>query len=213
MCCRYYVDLSPELRPIIEAAKHTSLAGRMVHMLGRPVIQEGEVRPTDIAPVIAPDRKGERSVFPMIWGFILPDRENTKRAQPLVNARVETAAIKPAFKESWQRRRCIIPAAYYFEWEHQSRPDGSKKTGEKYAIQPAGATVTWLAGLYRMENGFPHFTVLTREPGSELAKIHDRMPLILPPDCISSWINPGTPAEKVKEIAAMSLTDMVIEKA
>ena len=53
MCTRYYVELSPELRPIIEAARHSSLAAKMVHDLGRPVITEGEVKPTDIAPVIA----------------------------------------------------------------------------------------------------------------------------------------------------------------
>ena len=94
MCSRYFVDLSPELRPIIEAARHSSLAGRMVHDLGRPVITEGEVKPTDIAPVIASNSQGKQSVFPMIWGFRQADRENTKRSRPLINARSETADIK-----------------------------------------------------------------------------------------------------------------------
>ena len=212
MCSRYFVDLSPELRPVIEAARRSSLAGKMVHDLGRPVVREGEIKPTDIAAVIAPDSRGERSVFPMIWGFLLPDRENTRRSQPLINARVETADLKPTFRECWKRRRCIVPASYYYEWEHFVKPDGTKKTGGKYAIQPAGETVTWLAGLYRMEDGFPHFTILTRQPGPETGKLHDRMPLILPQGAIDAWINPNTAAVAVKEIAAAALTDMVLEK-
>ena len=212
MCTRYYVELSPELRPIIETARGSSLAGKMVGQLGRPVIAEGEVRPTDIAPVIASSGKGARSAFPMIFGFWQSDRDHTRRSRPLLNARVETADQKPAFRECWQRRRCIVPASYYFEWEHLARPDGTKKTGSKYAVQPAGATVTWLAGLYRIENGFPCFTILTREPSAELSRIHDRMPLIFPENAIDDWINPLTPPDTVKEIASAALTDMIFEK-
>lgn len=213
MCSRYYVELSPELRPIIEAAQHSSLAAKMVHDLGRPVVTEGEVKPTDIAPVIAPNAKGQKSVFPMIWGFQQAERDNTRRSQPLINARSETADTKPTFRECWQRRRCVIPASYYFEWEHLTRPDGSKKAGDKYAIQPVGATVTYFAGLYRIENGFPYFTVLTREPSTALARLHDRMPLILPPEEMNTWINPETEPEQIKEIASDALTEMIIEKA
>ena len=212
MCTRYYVELSPELRPIIEQARNSSLAAKMVHDLGRPVITQGEVKPTDIAPVIASNSKGLRSAFPMIFGFRQSDRDNTKRSQPLLNARVETADTKPTFKECWQRRRCIVPASWYFEWEHLTRPDGTKKAGDKYAIQPAGATVTWLAGLYRIENGYPFFVILTRSPVGELSKIHDRMPLILPENVIADWINPSSPADTVREISTGALSEMVMEK-
>ena len=212
MCTRYYVELSPELRPIIEQARNSSLAAKMVHDLGRPVITQGEVKPTDIAPVIASNSKGLRSAFPMIFGFMQSDHDNTKRSQPLLNARVETADTKPTFKECWQRRRCIVPASWYFEWEHLTRPDGTKKAGDNYAIQPAGATVTWLAGLYRIENGYPFFTILTKSPVGELGKIHDRMPLILPESAIADWINPSSPADTVKEISAGALSEMVMEK-
>ena len=213
MCSRYLVDLSPELRPFIEAARGSSLAYKMVHDLGRPVIEQGEVKPTDIAPVIATGASGSRAAFPMIWGFNQPDKDTTKRSHPLINARSETAAAKPTFRECWQRRRCIIPASCYFEWEHLTGPGGTKKTGNKFAIQPAGETVTWMAGLYRMEEGFPHFTVLTREPSAELSAIHDRMPLILPREAISTWIDPSTSMETVSRIAQEACTDMVFERA
>ena len=209
MCSRYFVDMSPELRPIIEQARGSALASRMVHDLGRPVKTEGEVRPTDIAPVIATNRKGQPSAFPMIWGFSAPDRENTKRSQPLINARSETASKKPTFRDCWVRRRCIIPCSWYFEWEHLRKPDGTSKTGDKYAIQPEGAVVTWLAGLYRMEGDYPHFTVLTREASEALSKLHDRMPVILPQALIHEWIRPdGDPAILIR----YALKDMVFER-
>ena len=213
MCTRYFTDLSPELRPIIEAARRSPLADRMIQHFGRPIAREGEIRPTDIAAVIATTARGNPGYFPMVWGFTLPEKPNTRRSQPLVNCRVETAGSKPLWAESWQRRRCIIPASYYFEWEHITRPDGSTRTGDKYAIQPAGATVTWLAGLYRIEDGYPHFTVLTRQPGPELMKLHDRMPVILRRDGIAEWINPLTKPDAVKEIASGSITDVIIEKS
>ena len=77
-------------------------------------------------------------------------------------------------------------------------------------IQPRGVSVTWLAGLYRVEDGLPVFTVLTREPTDELRQIHDRMPLVFPEQMIREWINPNAnPGELVRH----ALTDMVIEKA
>jgi hypothetical protein len=81
----------------------------MVAKMGRPLKTEGEVRPTDIAPVIAPNNNHAPTVYPMVWGFTNP-REG---GQPLVNCRVETAGFRPFWKESWQRRRCIIPCSYY----------------------------------------------------------------------------------------------------
>ena len=209
MCCRYYMELSPELRPIIEEANRSALKERIVDKLGRPMIIEGEVRPTNIVPVIAPNRASARTVFPMVWGFTLP-----RSSSPLVNARVETASSKPTFKESWERRRCIIPASYYFEWEHLiNAATGKAKTGDKYMIQPKGSEITWLAGLYRIEEmsgiQVPVFTVLTREPSEEIRFIHDRMPVILPREAVEEWIRPDS---KPDEIIKEAMTDMVFEK-
>jgi putative SOS response-associated peptidase YedK len=69
--------------------------------------------------------------------------------------------------------------------------------------------MTWLAGLYRIEDGFPVFTVLTREPTQELRRIHDRMPLILPKELIDQWITPDSAPE---DIIKHALTDMITEK-
>ena len=212
MCARYFMELSPELRPIIEEASRSSLTKNIVKGLRKKLVTEGEVRPTDLAPVIAPNKSGKQAVFPMSWGFHLPQSK-----LPLINARLETAPKKPTFQESWERRRCIIPASYYFEWEHFLNPaTGKKKTGDKYLIQTSGSEVTWLAGLYRIETikglSVPVFTVLTREPDDNIRFIHDRMPVILPGAAIHDWIRPDrNPAEVLQEYKGS--TQVVYEKA
>ena len=205
MCCRYYMELSPELRPYVEAAERSPLTEKLVAALARPLTAKGEVRPTNLVPVIAPSRDRRAAVYPMVWGFTGP-------TSPLVNARSETATVKPTFRESWQKRRCAIPASWYYEWEHFRSADGRTRTGEKYAIQHAGAKLMFLAGLYRLEeqNGLtvPVFTVLTKEPAGELRRIHDRMPVILPRSAVGKWIDPGARAEDCMQLA---LTDLIAE--
>ena len=200
MCTRYWTEESPELRAIVEEMKRSPLAARWQRKTG--IRTYGEIRPTDVAPVIAPDRAGNRAVFPMKWGY-------TGRSL-LLNARTETAAVKPTFREDWQRHRCIVPASWYFEWEHLQGNDGRKHIGAKYMIQPRDSSMTWLCGLYRIEEGLPVFVVLTREPGEELRFLHDRMPLILPEQYIGEWIRPDTRPE---DLLGEALTDMVFEKA
>ena len=204
MCTRYYMDDSTsELTAIIEAVKKSPLYNNFIARSGKPVITNGEVRPTDIAPVIAPSKKGIPTVYPMRWGFKNPDHDST-----LFNARLETAGTKPTFKDAWNSHRCIIPANYYFEWKHYKDINGNVKTGQKYAIQPSGATVTYLCGLYRIENDFPVFVILTKEPSEQIKALHDRMPLILPREKIDEWINPESlPANLLK----YAITDMVFE--
>lgn len=206
MCTRYALEKDlPELKEIADEVLQSLLAQRFVATHARPIVTSGEVRPTDIVPVIAPNAKGLKTVFPMQWGFLNKDNKRT-----LFNARVETAGEKPTFKDAWQSHRCIIPASYYFEWAHFKSPDGREKTGDKFAIQPSGCTLTWLCGLYRIENGYPVFVILTKAPTVELSKIHDRMPLMLPKDRIEDWINPSSNPE---ELLSYALTDIIIEKA
>ena len=205
MCTRYALDITqPELKEIIDIARSSRLTTKFVNTHARPLITDGEVRPTDIVPVIAPNSKGEKCVFPMQWGFTARDNKRS-----LFNARLETAGEKPTFKDAFQSHRCIIPAAYYYEWEHFKSPDGKVKTGDKYAIQPAGCTVTWLCGLYRIEEGYPVFVILTKDPTTELSKIHDRMPLMLPKEKINEWINPSS---NPVDLIQFALSDMITEK-
>ncbi len=140
----------------------------------------------------------------MRWGLSIPG------GALIVNARSETAAVKPTFRDLWRGHRCAVPASWYYEWTHGTTPAGRPGPGDRYAIQPKGERLAWLCGLYRIENGFPVFAVLTREPTPYLRTLHDRMPLMLPRDLVRAWIRPETRPE---DLLPYALTDVIAERA
>ena len=186
MCYSFYIDLDREFTRELKEKILSSKLTAGFENTGKKVITRGIIRPSDIVPVIAADRRGERSVFPMKWGFRL------SRGDLVANARSESASEKPLFREAWKAHRCIIPASWYYEWSHYTDNSGKKRTGDRYRIGMKDSLFTYLCGLYRLEEGLPVFTVLTRAPVGELAKIHDRMPLILKEENIEKWIYPDT---------------------
>ena len=201
MCGRYYLENTIEMVPFIEKMMKSPLVRKWNDTSA--VLTSGEIRPTDVVPVIAPDKSGKQSVYPMKWGY--PGQQKL-----LINARVETAAEKPTFRADWKSHRCIVPASYYFEWEHLPLNNGKTKTGDKYVIQPKGSSVTWLCGLYRIEDNFPRFVILTRDAAEDIRFIHDRMPLIMPEELVDDWIKPDSDPNTLIEKA---LSEMVAERA
>ena len=206
MCTRFYIDVSnEEYRELTEGLDRSVLMERFRMKGPAKLVRDGEVFPTDIVGVLAPNPKGEPRIYPMRFGFRMP-----QDARPLLNARVESADMKPSFRDAWKSRRCAVPASCYFEWEHFRDPETGKiRTGSKYLIQPSGASLTWLLGLYRIENGLPEFVILTREPSKELSRIHDRMPLMLPEQFVRAWVRPDADPHA---FMGEALTDMYIEK-
>ncbi len=210
MCMRFYVEPAV-FRPYIDRAKRLPLADQIIVSLGKPLTMSGELYPTDVAAVLAPDKSGGIGAFPMLWGFTVPET-----GAPVVNCRLESADYKPLWKDSWYRRRCVIPVSWYYEWEHFASPDGKRRmTGAKYAVQPEGADVTWLAGLYRFETHggiqVPVFAVITRPADENVSALHDRMPLILDRECIADWIRPdGNPNEIAKKASVHMMTEKVL---
>lgn len=215
MCTWFYADYKP-LSTFIDKAQQLPLADSIMNAMSKSKAMSGNIRPTDMAAVIAPNKQGNMAVFPMIWGF---SHESTSK--PLINCRIETADQKPVWKDSWFRRRCVIPASWYYEWGippsevgYHNANEQHKIKKEKYAIQPEGAEITYLAGLYRFEEHrgvqIPMFAVITRESVEPVSSIHDRMPLILGKDSLREWVRPdGDPRSIVKK----ALTNMVMEKA
>ena len=131
----------------------------------------------------------------MKWGYSMGDGR-----RPVINARSETAADKPLFKDGMAQRRCLIPASSYFEWAKQ---DGQRV---KYAIRQRSSHMIYMAGLYRIENGTePVFTILTREPVQNIAFIHDRMPVILPEGATCDWLNLRYKADEVLKAAVLDV--------
>ena len=176
MCGRYYIeedDMSGRLQYLVETA------GKKAEARGLEV-KTGEIFPTDIVPVIANGRDLRPAVFPMRWGFPSARGDST-----FINARSETADTKPLFRDSAKYRRCLLPATNYFEWAHNT----GVKT--KYSIKTPGQGIMYLAGLYTRSADFPYgeFTVLTRQAPESIAFIHDRMPVIIPENMISRWLD------------------------
>ena len=189
----YHLDPTPQLRQILDKAYRSHLANRMLVVLGQPLKKDGDIKPGDIAPVIATSNKSKLTYFPMIWGYSMPEDPKTRRTEPLLQARIETVASSTAWKENYERRRCVVPASYFFI--------GSSAGRDTYLVQPAGSHTTLFAGIYRMENDFPRFILLTRPSPTEIKDVCDRMPVILPKDAVKEWIDPETKQDRVKKIA------------
>ena len=133
----------------------------------------------------------------MKWGYQLPD------GKLIFNTRSETAAQKGMFSDGMRQRRCLVPADSYYEWQKT----GQKK--QKYEISPSDLDGFFLAGIYRVEQGRPVFSILTKEPVESIAFIHNRMPVILPNEAMSDWLNPRFNGS---EILVHALGDMTYQK-
>ena len=200
MCTRFHIAPDNEaVRRLAPAAQASPFVPKFA-AAGRPLRLSGEIRPTDVVPVLAPGRDGAPRPFPMQWGFHLAG------GPLLVNARLETAPEKPTFRDSWLRRRCAIPATCYYEWEHLPTPSGRTVPGTKYAIRIPDSPILWLCALYRLESALPVFTILTRPAPSPLSDLHPRMPLILSPDRIDSWLLPATDPATLLPFAMTALS-------
>lgn len=188
MCGRFFVPEDDEtalLRRILGELRERNIA-----------VKTREVNPGDIAAVIANNRRLEPTAFGMHWGYRLPD------GKLIFNARSETAASKPMFSDGIMQRRCLIPAKHYFEWQH----NGKNKT--KFAIAPQNSNSLLLAGIYRIEKNQPVFSVLTREPADSISFIHDRMPVILPNEAMSDWLNPKFNGIEVLRSAVLDVSSV-----
>ena len=141
-------------------------------------VKTGEVNPGDVAAVIASNRNLAPQAFGMKWGYKLPD------GKLIFNARSETAAQKAMFSDGMRQRRWLIPADCYYEWQKTAQGK------QKYQLAPSDANGFFLAGIYRIEQGSAVFSVLTKEPVESIAFIHHRMPVILPREAMSDWLNP-----------------------
>lgn len=140
--------------------------------------------------VAAADRGG--AALPMRWGLLPAWAKDARLAYKTINARLETVAEKPAFRGAWARRRCLVPSSGYYEWI-QVDP----KTKQPYFIHLAAAPVMFYAGLWEARpnpdgSELLTYSVITRDADQTVDTIHDRMPLILPPDVFSAWLHDGT---------------------
>jgi putative SOS response-associated peptidase YedK len=145
-----------------------------------------------------------RSMRVARWGLVPSWAKDPGVGARMINARSETLLDKPAFAKPFAARRCLVLADGYYEWRKLSLPaTGSKKVPKQpYWIHPSGDGVAAFAGLYEFwrdpaagetdpDRWLVTTTVVTRPASERMAAIHDRMPLVLPPDAWDSWLDPS----------------------
>jgi putative SOS response-associated peptidase YedK len=149
------------------------------------------IAPTQEAPVVRLIDSG-RELLSMRWGLIPAWSKDRRIGAQCINARAESVAGKPAFREAYKRRRCLVPADGYYEW----RPvEGEKKPQPYHVTMADGAPMTF-AGLWerwRDPAGAVElltFTILTTAASEAIAPLHDRMPAILRPEDHDAWLDP-----------------------
>ena len=145
------------------------------------------IAPTQQVLGICQDENGFRWLKPLRWGLIPPWAKDVTIGHRLINARCETAHQKPSFRNALRYRRCLIPANGFFEWKREG------KGKQPYFIRRKDQEPLALAGLWENWKGpdglIDSCTILTTAANDLIARIHDRMPVILPPDVYDLWLD------------------------
>ncbi|MBA2337503.1 MAG: SOS response-associated peptidase [Acidimicrobiia bacterium] len=147
------------------------------------------VAPTDQVYAVAA-HDGERLLGSFSWGLVPWWAKDRRIGARNINARVETVAIKAAFRDSLAGRRCLIPADGFYEW--QARPNGKLPhyvhRGDGSPIAFAGLWASWKDK--QTEQRLRTCTILTGQPNATVAPIHDRMPVMLHRAAWATWLDP-----------------------
>mgnify|MGYP000922275661 FL=1 len=177
MCGRYYV--SDRTARKIEKMIQNSGSG-----IGR--VPQGDIHPAEDALAFFAGNNSEDKTFDVklfSWGF-----KSKESGGLIINARVETVQKRAMFRDSIRSRRCFLPASSFYEWNSEK---------EKFTYtRPDGDTI-FLAGFYQLFDDRNHFVILTTAPNNSVAKVHDRMPLILEKKQLGDWIYDVSAAEQI----------------
>jgi putative SOS response-associated peptidase YedK len=185
MCGRYVVAYDPE----------TLVAGFSLHRI-QPFDKRWNIAPQSAVPVIRETREGERVGELMRWGLVPHWAKDPAIGHKLNNARVEGMAEKPSFRQAVRRRRCIVPASGYYEWQAATGSDG-KPFKQPYYISPRGAPLFAMAGLFEAwrppgaadtDDWLLSCCVVTTAANALMAPIHDRMPVMIPREHWAAWL-------------------------
>jgi putative SOS response-associated peptidase YedK len=168
MCGRFALAVEPEaLQRFIGLTELLSVPPRF------------NIAPTQ--PVLAVlEEGGRRQGLPLRWGFSV----RGVRA-PLINARAETLFDKPAFRDAARGRRCLVPASCFYEWEK----GGARRP---WLLRPADGGLVAIAALWQPEalGGPPAaVTLVTTTANATVAPLHDRMPVLVPPERFGAWLD------------------------
>lgn len=149
------------------------------------------IAPSQPVAIVRLNRNAERELTHVLWGLVPSWAKDVSIGARMINARSETVAEKPSFRSAFRRRRCLVPADGFYEW--QSR--GKKK--QPYYVTLNDDQPFAIAGLWEHWAGadgseLETCTLLTTEPNEKLADVHNRMPVILHVDDYDEWLGDGS---------------------
>ena len=160
------------------------------------------IAPTEPVLIIRHDLRHQREAALVRWGLIPSWVKNPAEFSTLINARSETVTVKPSFRGAIRHKRCIVPATGFYEWA------GERGRKVAHLIAPREGGILGLAGLWEHWLGpdgseIETMAILTTAANATVARIHDRMPVILAPDDFELWLDcrPGTADEVVRLLA------------
>lgn len=177
MCGRYATTLPPEM--MVE----------LFHLLNQiDFPPRYNITPTQPIAVVW-EQSGRRTIQLVRWGFVPGWVKDPREFSLLINARAETMAEKPSFRDAVRHSRCIVPASGYYEW--MKAPDGKR---QPYYITMADDSPMVFAGLYSTWSGpdgeeVDTACIVTVEPNLEISSVYDRMPAMLTGDAVDMWLN------------------------
>jgi putative SOS response-associated peptidase YedK len=157
------------------------------------------VAPTDEVLTVTTTREGEPRGELLRWGLVPHWAKDPGMGAKMINARAETVAEKPAFRDAFAARRCLIVADGFYEWRREGgRPQPmwiTRADGEPFAF--AGLWATWHGP---DEQVLRTCSIVTTHANDALAPIHDRMPVMLAPETEADWLDPAAPPELLHEL-------------
>jgi putative SOS response-associated peptidase YedK len=182
MCGRYSFTLPPEaIRALFRVMTGLNLQPRY------------NIAPTQVVPVIGLEPNGERALKMFRWGLIPRWNKDMPKGAPLINARSEGIASSKMFGDAFERRRCLVPADGFYEWNK----DKSLKDKTPWRIVDPDRPAFAFAGVWdgwRSPEGeiIRSFAIATTIANEKLSPIHDRMPVMLRREDEDAWLDPNS---------------------
>jgi len=153
------------------------------------------IAPMTDVPVVRVNANGERELVRMRWGLVPRWAKDPAIGSRMINARGETIAEKPSFRQAYRRHRCLLPADGFYEWMAVPAADGEPARKQPVHVGMKDGAPFGMAGLFerwRSSEGeiLDTCTIVTTAANTRLAPVHDRMPLIVPPSGYARWLDP-----------------------
>lgn len=198
MCGRFNVEADPLSRLLLELVR-----------LRHPGPDNHNAAPTETIVVLRIDDDGAPALVPMRWWLTPHWAKAPETRYSMFNARAETVATRPAFRDAFRKRRCVVPISGFYEWARAQTPK------QPYYIRPHDRPGMLLAGIWDRwvdrDSGesLDSFAVITAPAHDGLAFVHDRQPVMLSMAGARAWLDPEAAPEALAALLASSLPDAI----